>query len=241
MNMVKGSGVVVGIYGVQGVGKSHVLKQIAGERIEWRVVDGSQLIREVLEAQDLTMEHFERVMSPSEKDIVRRAAIESAKEKPGVTLVAGHCSFVSTVGSDGTIAYNDVFTPADGAVYDMIVYLEKSSETVYDQVRMDSTRTRPVFSVEVIRAWASHEKALLESKCAEHGIAFEAYDLSDDETHDFRGLIRLVVEKAAVPACRSARLKSEHALVSSIKADVPAADVYLLIDGDGTLCPQGNF
>ena len=105
------NGIVIGIYGISGVGKSYLLNQISTERIEWRVVDGSQLIREVLKERNQTMEDFER-MTLADKGSVRKSAIETAKKKPGVTLVAGHCSFARNdcSGSDGeSVTFNDVF------------------------------------------------------------------------------------------------------------------------------------
>lgn len=232
-------GIVIGIYGIQGVGKSYILKQIVAERIEWRVADGSQLIREVLDEKNQTMEYFEKQMTRVEKDNVRKAAIESAKQKPGITLIAGHCSFPSHVQSDNdaSIKFNDVFTQADGAAYDVIFYLEKPLEEVVDQVQKDKERTRPLFdySIDALRKWVEHEKAVLKAKCSEYGIALHIFRL--DESNDYQHLISLIVDKVVVPASNRARVNSEQALISSIKA-VPDADVYLLIDGDGTLCPQ---
>ena len=119
--------IVVGIYGIQGVGKSYVLKQCAKKRIEWNFVDGSQLIKEALHDKGKTLQDFQHLMTASEKADVRKAAIERAKRKPGLTLISGHCSFPSSneVGSDGSIQFIDVFTEADGSVYDLIIYLEK--------------------------------------------------------------------------------------------------------------------
>mmetsp|Transcript_20635 Transcript_20635/g.44819 ORF Transcript_20635/g.44819 Transcript_20635/m.44819 type:complete len:690 (-) Transcript_20635:179-2248(-) len=236
MAKITSDGIIVGIYGIQGVGKSYILKQIAAERIEWRVVDGSRLIREVMDGMNQTMEHFEKHMTPTDKAAVRKAAIENAKKKPGITLIAGHCSFPAGVGSDGSTKFNDVFTPADGAAYDVIFYLERPVDKVFDQVQKDKERTRPQFSVDVLKMWVEHEKAALEAKCSEHNIAFRVFRLG--EPNDYLDLTSIIVEKAVVPASHKARVKSERALVSSVEEDIPAADVYLLIDGDHTLCPQ---
>ena len=232
------NGIVIGIYGISGVGKSYLLNQISTERIEWRVVDGSQLIREVLKERNQTMEDFER-MTLADKGSVRKSAIETAKKKPGVTLVAGHCSFARNdcSGSDGeSVTFNDVFTQSDGDVYDAIFYLEKPSLTVLEQVKSDKERKRPIFSVNDLDAWVHHEKEMLGNKCLEHGIIFQVLHL--DGSNDYCDLISLIVYKIILPASRQVKMKSEQALVSSIKTSIPAADVYLLIDGDHTLCPQ---
>jgi adenylate kinase len=228
------NGKLVGLYGIQGVGKSYILKKFANERIEWHVCDGSDLIREVLKDQDQTMEYFNHNMTSIERADVRKAAIESAKKKPGVTLVAGHGSF-ATKEDDASLTFNNVFTSADGAAYDHIIYLEKPAGVVFDQVEKDMERSRTTLSTEQLQLWMDYEKELLEVKCLEHGIAFRVFCL--DGSNDHLNLIDIITEKVVMPACEGARLKSEQALIMSIK-EVPAADVYLLIDGDRTLVPQ---
>ena len=229
------NGKLVGLYGIQGVGKSYILNQIANECIEWRVCDGSDLIREVLRDRDQIMEHFDQDMTPIERADVRKAAIERAKKKPSITLVAGHGSFASKEDDDASLTFNDVFTPADGAAYDHIIYLEKSAGVVFEQVQKDNERSRTILSTEHLQLWMDHEKELLEAYCLEHGIAFQVFCL--DGCDDHLNLINIITEKVVMPACEGARLKSEQALIMSMK-EVPAADVYLLIDGDRTLVPQ---
>jgi adenylate kinase len=230
--------IVVGLYGIQGVGKSYLLKQIAKERIEWLIVDGSQLIRDVLHAKNLTMEHFEKHMSPAEKANVRKEAIKSVKKKPGVVLIAGHCSFPCSeeLGGDESIQFNDVFTEADGSVYDLIVYLEKPVSEVRDQVQNDKERVRSFYSSDILQKWVDHEKSVLEVKCMEHDIRFRVF--CPDASKDHHSLISMIVDMLVVPACAKAKEISEQELIASIKQDIPDADVYLLIDGDGTLCAQ---
>lgn len=228
--------IVVGIYGIQGVGKSHVLKQIDTERFEWRVLDGSQLIREYLDSNGRSMEDFHN-MIPSEKGAVRQAAILSAKTKPGISLIAGHCSFPNQIeaGSNESITFNDVFTSADGEVYDHIICIEKSPDKVFEQIQGDSERKRPQLSIDELSMWMEHEKALLKAKCLEHGISLDIVYMTNEKDH--QEILNLVLKKVEAHASLTASQKSEQALVASIHA-IPDADVYLLIDGDGTLCPQ---
>ena len=234
------SGIVVGIYGIQGVGKSHVLKRIASQRCEWRVVDGSQLVREELERRGTTMEQFETDMPASDKADVRRRALEHAKLVPGVTLVAGHCSFPrrGREGVEGSIAFSDVFTPADGNSYSHVIYVETSPEKVFDQVRNDQERTRRQLSIDELRKWMEHEKETLAAKCREHDISYDIFRLGEDETAHEEDLLSLIVRRAVIPRSVVAGNESERALVASIAEEIPEKDVYLLIDGDGTLCAQ---
>ena len=55
---------------------------------------------------------------------------------------------------------------------------------------------------------------------------------------DCQDLIKLIVEKVVAPAANAAKVKSEQGLRAAIQAEIPESDVYLLIDGDRTLCPQ---
>jgi len=230
--------IVVGIYGIQGVGKSYVLKQCAKKRIEWNFVDGSQLIKEALHDKGKTLQDFQHHMTASEKADVRKAVIERAKRKPGLTLISGHCSFPSSneVGSDESIQFIDVFTEADGSVYDLIIYLEKHIDEVCDQIENDKDRVRSLYPKDVLQNWIQHEKTVLKAKCSEHNIDFHVF--SSDEAWDHMTVTSLIVDRIVVPTSIRARVKSEQELVASIKNEVPAADIYLLIDGDGTFCPQ---
>ena len=224
------SGVVVGVYGVQGVGKSHVLTQIGADRIEWRIADGSQLIKEVLDARGQTMEQFNDI-PPEDKAAVRRSAIEMAKSKPGVSLIAGHGSFPAKSGG----GFDDVFTPADGEAYDMIIYIHKDPEKVVDQVKNDVQRVRTEHSLDTVQSWMDHEKKLLEVKCAEYGIVFDTLCL--DGQNGYRDLVRLILDGVVHAYVEASRAASERALIAAASS-IPEADVYLLIDGDGTICPQ---
>ena len=229
--------IVIGIYGIQGVGKSYLLKQIAQERIEWNIIDGSQLIRNVLEVKGLTMDHFEK-MTSTEKSAVRKEAIECVKDIPGVTLIAGHCSFPTngTSNGDEPIQFNDVFTEADGSVYDFIIYLEKPVVEISHQINNDHTRVRTMYSTDNLQRWLDHEKSVIEAKCLEYNIDHCVFH--PNESHCYHELVSIIVEKMILPASKRAKEMSEEELISAIKRDVPAADVYLLIDGDGTLCAQ---
>jgi adenylate kinase len=229
--------IVVGVYGIPGVGKSRALQVIAKDRIEWQFADGSQLIEEVLNENGQTMEHFKVKMTPAEKAAVRRVAIQKVRNNPGVTVIAGHCSFPipKEDGSEG-VNFEDIFTSADGATYDAIIYLNRSPEFVFDQRKKDSQRSRQDFSPNILREWIDHEIAALRSQSAKHD--FKLGVLSYGDMDDCRNLTTCIVETVISPAAHAAKLKSEQALRAEIEAEIPKSDVYLLIDGDRTICPQ---
>ena len=159
--------IVIGVYGISGVGKSHALAKIAEDRIEWRCADGSQIIEEALKERGKTMEYFQNGMTPAEKSDVRQDAIQNVRKNGGVAVIAGHCSFPITQEHDSvgsSVEFKDVFTPADGASYDAIFYLDRSPQLIFNQRKDDSKRSRQDLPVDVLQRWINHEKATLEAK-----------------------------------------------------------------------------
>ncbi|CAB9526629.1 Inherit from ascNOG: Conserved hypothetical protein [Seminavis robusta] len=230
------AGVVVGLYGISGCGKSRALQDMKDERMEWRCLEGSQVIRDVLETQGRAMDDFQTSMTDGEKLATREEAAKDIQEYPGVTIVAGHCSF-PVEKPDGTVAFEDVFSASDGETYDAIFYLVKPADLVAQQRRHDTGRARKELSVQALTAWMEHETAHLREKCQQHGIYFEVVEQDTcDDCH--QGLINRIVEEVVTPAAAKVRIKSENALRAAIRADIPDADIYLLIDGDRTLCRQ---
>lgn len=224
--------IVIGVYGISGVGKSHALAKIATDRIEWRCADGSQIIEERLKEHGKTMDYFQNTMTPSQKAAVREEVIHSVRKSPGVTVIAGHCSFPTGSSPE----FKDIFTSADGMSYDAIFYLEKPPSVIFNQRKRDSYRTRQDLPIDFLQRWIDHEKVVLEDKCAKFDILFEVVPCNN--TDDCQDLIRRILQSVVAPAASAAKFKSEEALRAAIQADIPKADVYLLIDGDRTLCAQ---
>jgi adenylate kinase len=230
---------VVGIYGVSGCGKSHTLATIRKERFEWRCMEGRQVIEDVLlEDEDGKVLADFSVMSKNEQTRIRLEAADRIRSYRGVTLVSGHCSFLTpkpsgvAVLADKTeeLSFDDVFTQGDAKTYDTILYLEKDAREIFQQREGDQERKRPKITIYMIEKWIQHEKDLLVRECEAHGIPFSL-------VHKWEEVIRYIDDVIVSSMATETRLRSNENLSRAVR-DLPRADVYLLIDGDRTITPE---
>ena len=225
---------VIGIYGVSGSGKTTLLSEIQKMRPEWRCIDGSEVIKNVM-INEGKLSHDFSTMDESSKKAVRTRAIEMVKRYQGVTIVAGHCSFPVSKACPNNCKYYDFFTEGDGKTYDAIYYLDTSPSIIYQQRKNDTDnakRVRRNISVNSIEDWSNHEKAYLQEVCAKYGIHFA-------HCHEKNDVINNVIENFVIPNVSEAKQKSNDALYAAIKS-IPDADIFLLIDGDRTLCREDS-
>lgn len=174
---------------------------------------------------------LESLKSVAKDDVatVRQEAVQRIQGFAGVTVVAGHGSFPKRGDSTTDIGFDDVFTKADGETYNAILYLDVDAEAVYQQRRDDKSRVRDSCDVSYLERWMRHEKELLKNKCAEHGIVFELVRPDD--------VMECIVDRVVNPWVESVLQRSKVALEHAVSR-VPAADVYLMIDGDRTFTPM---
>ena len=231
--------IVIGIYGVSGSGKSRVLSEVQKIHPEWRCMDGSEVIDSVMLKKGKLPHDFSS-MDESAKKVVRTLAIESIKRYQGVTIVAGHCSFPFLKDENCPTKdididkYNDVFTRGDGITYDAIFYLDKPHKVIYQQRKDDNDsakRERPKLSEQSIKDWSNHEKMYLKSQCTKYDIQFALCHDRNDITNR--------IEQIVLPTISQVKKTSNEALRAAIKF-IPKAEVFLLIDGDRTLCPEDS-
>lgn len=232
---------VIGLYGVSGSGKSHALATIAKERVEWRCVEGKDVMFNVLRDQGLSWEAFS-TLTDSEKIEIREKACQRIREhyQHGVTIVSGHCSFptTATTGEDPAVSFHDVFTVGDAETYNVILYLDKPSQIIYDQREIDratSKRSRSCISKQDIERWIDHEKGVLEQACLNNHIQFKV--IGWDEHSDDSVIIDAIQKELIVPWATHFQQASELALVDVVDK-LPESDLFLLIDADRTLTPQ---
>ena len=230
---------VAGIYGISGCGKSHVLSQLARRRPEWRCVEGSDTLRSIVKRESLQWETFQADKIVANK--CRSLAIDEIRAFDGLTLVAGHCSFPhDETGS----SFDDVFTVADAATYDAIVYLDVDISAVASQRRQDNhnkQRVRPSLSSDTLEKWLQHEKELLRKECKVHQIPLHIVSVHGDaEKNSVTDTIeQLLVNTLVSPMVQQAQNQSERALREAVSAVVAQASrqtsVFLVIDGDRTM------
>jgi len=225
---------VIGVYGVSGSGKSHALKGVQKARPEWRCLDGSSIIEEVLKNQGKGLCDF-GVMDEQQKTVVRNNAIQMVQSYSGMTLIAGHASFPdSKTILGGDVKFNNVFTEGDAQTYSAILYLDRDPDQIFQQRTADNdtkTKHRDFLSVENLQDWMHHEKELLCRVCKGSGIYFGLVKNEND-------IVEYIVNRILPPLVQEVQNKSEQALSFAIQQAIPLADVYLLLDGDRTLSPD---
>lgn len=220
---------VIGIYGVSGSGKSHALSTLQSERPEWRCVEGSQMVDQVLRDRGYGGGLADmNELSREEVTEVRLEAIQRIRQLAGVTVVAGHGTFPVTTGGD-SLSFNDVFTDGDATTYHAILYLDSDAATVARQSRFDETRQRPQYDITALEQWIDHDRALLQCKCAEANIHFAI--VRPESLKDY------IVDCILPQWLEKVQEKSETALRQAVAA-LPPADCYLLLDGDRTMSPD---
>jgi adenylate kinase len=225
---VEPSKVVIGLYGISGAGKSYCLALLRKERPEWRCIDGSQVMEGVLRDRGYDGIESFKGLAKDDATTVRQEALRRIQAFAGVTVVAGHGSFPKRSDSMTTLEFDDVFTKEDGETYNAILYLDVDADAVYKHRSDDSSRIRPAYDTACLERWICHEEELLKNKCKEHGILFELVRPVD--------VVKCIVERVVHPWVESVLQRSKAALEQAV-ARVPAADVYLMIDGDRTFTP----
>lgn len=224
---------VVGIYGVSGSGKSTLLSLLGSSHPEWHCLEGSQVISTVMEEEGETMNDFYE-KNDDERSEIRNRAVKMIQTFHGVTIVAGHCSFPATSSTDcdEPFAFKDVFTEGDGETFDVILYLDTDPAEVHSHRKQDnetSKRSRTNLSVEAIRTWIEHEKKVLQQECDKHGIHLAL--VTNQEMVEGH-----IATRVLAPLVTKVQAESARALKAEV-GKVPASEVFLLIDGDRTLCP----
>jgi adenylate kinase len=219
---------VVGLYGISGSGKSRALSKAAKLRPEWRCLEGSEVIKEVLEEKALSFDDFQG-MDEMAKGSIRSNATRKIRTFKGVSIVAGHYSF-PLPGDE--LVFRDVFNKDDAQTYSYIFYLERDVQVIFQQRKQDNLaakRTRSQLSIDALEKWIGHEQKMLERDCKTHNIRFGIIKSADE-------LISRMESEVMPPLVKEVQMASEQALCSAVEL-MPSSDVYLLLDGDRTLCP----
>jgi uracil phosphoribosyltransferase/phosphoserine phosphatase/adenylate kinase len=163
---------IIGLYGVSGCGKTFLLNQLKTKFHDYKTpiafYDGSQVIDSVVPGGINT---FLAAEDPEQKEW-RRSAIESIKEKTrlsgGAAVVAGHFLLWDPQTQTG----NAVYTENDLQTYTHILYLNVSSDVIYQRRRDDQKKARPQLSRENLERWQEAEKDELRQVCPRHDILY---------------------------------------------------------------------
>jgi uracil phosphoribosyltransferase/adenylate kinase/phosphoserine phosphatase len=164
------NGVVIGIYGIPGSGKTYLLKQLKQEvkQEDFAFYEGSQMIADIVPGG---LEAFQK-LEEEEKAHWRQLAIDTIGKECAtsgrVAIVAGHFMFWPEEEEAG----QPVYTRNDLDTFTHVLYLDIPPELVEQRRREDTKRSRPSTSVAHLRKWQQAEKTELRRLCRDHNILF---------------------------------------------------------------------
>ena len=227
---------VIGIYGIQGSGKSYLLNELKRELGEEKFAyhDGAAMITELVEGG---FDAF-KAMNAEGKERERKHAIETIGKRAAkdgkVAIVAGHLM----LWSEGKDAGNVVWTEEDSKTYSHVLFLDVPAELIHRRREKDMevrhTGARPVESVEHLRKWQDAEKEQLRELCPKNDILFTA--VSDNASSP-----RLL--GSVSPLFRDFQLHNEKLNLSRAESRLDEAflagqgklETMLVLDADKTL------
>lgn len=163
-------GVVVGLYGVPGSGKTFWLNRLKEElgQSQFAFYEGSNMIHTVTPGG---LDAFHS-MGKQEKVHWRQQAIDQIGKDYAdcgkVAVVTGHFMFWPEEQEAGT----PVYTQNDLKVFTHILYLDIPAEDVVQRRLGDTERERATTSESHLRKWQQEEKLQLRELCRHHDILF---------------------------------------------------------------------
>ena len=183
--------IVVGIYGIQGCGKTYLLNQLKQSLGEdhFSFYDGSTMIASVVPGGiPAFLELSDEEKLPYRHQAILKIGQESSSNRK-VAIVTGHLMFWPEGERTGKV----VCTQSDWDTYTHILYLDFPAEDIAQRRSGDKERHRPAMSVDHLKKWQEEEKTELRKFCYKHGILFSIWaqhsELPDKVSillHDFR-------------------------------------------------------
>jgi adenylate kinase len=149
----------IGFYGVSGVGKTTILKEVRNVTSNVIWLEGSKL---VINAAGVELSEFKK-FSNAEKYFFREKAIESALEIQSTAnkhvIIDGHLVFPKS-----ETEFENVMTSQDASFYTDYIYLKLSPELILQRQENDTMRKRS-YSSNTIANWIKFELLELEQFC----------------------------------------------------------------------------
>ncbi len=222
--------VVVGVYGVCGCGKSHLLEKLKQTlpKGEFDFHDGSTIIDSVVPGG---LKAF-RAMVKQQQNEWRQIAIQGIGDecarstKTGV--VAGHYMFWPEEEESPEV----VWTTGDGNTFTHILYLEVDAKDIAQRRSGDICRKRDDVSTDHLREWQQAEKDRLRAACRDQGILFSVISADQDVPlllSDFRQQGTWYNQSKADVAMVAALLKAKKT------TSLQELETVLVLDADRTL------
>lgn len=164
----KRKAIVVGLYGIQGSGKTYLMSQLKHkfQGTDFAFYESSELIDQIVPgglAEFKANKDKRGDWRGKAIDIIGNSCAVSGQ----VAVVSGHFSFLNKEHVD----IDPVYTVNDLNTYTHILYIDTPAEVVAQRRQDDKTRNdRPEVATANLLNWQQKEKAMLRELCSEHGI-----------------------------------------------------------------------
>ncbi|KAK7051776.1 uracil phosphoribosyltransferase [Favolaschia claudopus] len=223
---------VIGVYGVSGCGKSHLLNHLKdSEQLgqdDLTFIEGSAILSSLVPGG---LPAFKLLPDPAKHEWRQKAIIhiqdESAKSgKTGV--VAGHYMFWET--EDESV----VWTQGDAAVFTHIIYLDVLPPLVIERRAQDAQRCRPALSETHIQRWQVREREELRLVCLQNRIIFTP---AAPQVDIVKSLIRVIQRSSEASNISRVQTRLDEVVAEFAGAGM-RRDAMLVFDGDKTLIAE---
>ncbi|TID18320.1 PRTase-like protein [Venturia nashicola] len=231
--------IVVGIYGISGCGKSHLIKELRTalsvedqDCPDFEYYDGSAIIARVTEGGLAAFQ----AMSPEKQNDHRKLAIDAIRQECADTgrigVVAGHYMLYSDERQTPEI----IATANDLSTFTHILYLDVPAETVAQRRRDDQNKQRGHLHVNRLQDWKVKEQKALRTVCRENNILFSILSgLSSTLVTDVSTMLRDFQRHAKD---RENSKTVEEVLKEWIRSGPERLETAMVLDGDKTLAPH---
>ncbi|KAI0593850.1 uracil phosphoribosyltransferase-domain-containing protein [Biscogniauxia sp. FL1348] len=226
----EGKPTVVGLYGIPGSGKTHLLQQLQKGPVTelFKFYEGSEVIASLITGG---LDAF-RKLGDQEKTHFRQLAIGRIQQdclgSGKSAVVTGHFMFWS----EGQDVGQPVYTKKDLETYTHIIYLDISAPDVWKQRHNDTNRRRPSLSIEHLEKWQTEEKTQIRHLCYENKILFSV--VSPRFLERVPALLRDFCNHTEQRNMDLAKYRLDNLLRSHISS----LQTILVIDGDKTLSAE---
>ncbi|KAJ2902887.1 hypothetical protein MKZ38_010698 [Zalerion maritima] len=228
--------IIVGLYGIPGCGKSHLLKQLKSTlKSHYQLFEGSEVLGNIVPGG---VDAFKTLPSP-EKASWREKAItqiqDACRSSGKIGVVADRITFWEP--SQSTLP-TAVRTEKYLEVYTHIFYLDVAAETVKQRRSNDKTRERTDMEVQRLETWMRTEKGLLRKLCLENGTLFHCARVADEGASEAVATLLEDIWKNSTP--ESSERRVEMTLTGAWESLLQRKEkqTMVVLDADLTLGPH---